>query len=190
MKRLFALALSTLALFGCDALKPRYVMTPEPTTVVVTRQVPANTEADELLTFFDEVRGLASRDINQALLEARVAYAGLASVSNRLRLATLLVFARETDEAEAIALLEPTLQEPEASSRARRGYAQMLYGLLTDRRRNRDLLAQVQGRSREGKLEVQAAKAEAKALQDKVDALSKQLDALTSIEKSLATGRK
>jgi hypothetical protein len=187
---LFVLAAAVSALSGCDVIKPRYVMAPEPETIVVTRQVPASTEADELLTYFGDVRALASRDLNQTLLDARLAYTGSNTTGNRLRLATVLVFARETDEAEALSLIEPTLQETDANTRARRAYAHMLYGVVTERRRHRDLASQLQGRSREGKLEVQAARAESKALQDKVDALKQQLDALTSIEKSLATGRK
>lgn len=183
-------ALLLLALTACDTLTPRYVITPEPTTVVVTRQVPTSSEADELLAFFSEVRGLSSRDINHALLEARVGYARAETPLARLRLVTVLAFAREADENEALSLLEPALQDADPHTRARRGYAQMIYGMVTDRRRSRDLLGQMQGRAREGKLEVQAAKAESKALQDRIDHLKQQLDALTSIEKSLATGRK
>jgi hypothetical protein len=183
-----------LGVGGCDTLKQcDYLVTPEPNTVVITRNVPIPSEGEALLAHFAEVRLLATRDVGQALLDARVAATSDASASHKLRLATLLTFARESDESEALTLIESVLQDSDPAAKPRKAFATLIYSVLTERRRNRDLYAQLQGRTREGKLEVQAAKAEARALQDRVDALRQQLDALTDIEKSLAangTGRK
>jgi putative ribosome biogenesis GTPase RsgA len=184
--------MSALPIIGCDTLKLQreYTIQPEPKTVVVTKVVPTETDAERLLVYFGEVRAMSAREVAAAVLDARVASAKEQGELPRLQLATLLAFARESDEAEALVLIEASMLTDQPESRARRAYAHLLYQHITERRRSRDLLAQVQGRTREGTLAVQAAKAEARALQDRVDALRQQLDALTDIEKSLATGRK
>jgi hypothetical protein len=158
---------------------------------VVERLVTVTTDADRVLEHYARSRHLTGRDAAQALLDARVAFASDPSALNRIRLATLLVLSRDGHEADALQVIDPLLPVgAKVNGDPIHTFALLLKSILDERRRWRESVAQLQGRSREGRSEALAAKAEARALQERISALQQQLEALTDIEKSLAAPKR
>ena len=185
--RLPAVATLLLALAGCATPT---IIELEPRVKVIEREIPVPTDADRVLDHYALSRHLAGREAAQAVLDARVAFATTPSDLNRIRLATLLVLSRDNVEADAAQLIDPLLTGEVAAGRPLQSFALLLKTILDERQRWRESVTSLQGRSREGKIEAQAARSEARQLQERIQALQQQLDALTDIEKSIAHPRR
>lgn len=150
---------------GCGALKSREEgreagwLTPGQSFLV--------SEAESLLLYHEHLRKLSSADLNREHEGVKQALAGSGSNGNfsRVRLAMLLSLpgAGFRDDGRALGLLEPMLKESAASNEMR-ALAQLLYVLISERRRTEERL---------------------KDEQRKTEGLQQKLDALKSIEKSL-----
>lgn len=148
---------------GCGALKSREAgreagwLTPGQALLV--------SEAESLLLYHEYLRKLSGADLNREQEQARRALARSNSDFSRVRLAMLLSLptASFRDDGRSLGLLEPMLKEGAADNEMR-ALAQLLYVLISERRRIEERL---------------------KDEQRKTEGLQQKLDALKSIEKSL-----
>jgi hypothetical protein len=169
----FTFHLLPLLLAACATPEPA----PPPATVVTLEPPPyidSASKADELIAYVGHLRGMSEAALNTEAVRQRRD----GSDAGRVRAALALSLNAQSEEAEIIALVEPTLRRADAPADVK-SMAGFLQALALERRRLKESAAAAGTRLRDERKAAEAHKLRADALQQK-------LDALTELEKSLS----
>jgi hypothetical protein len=160
---------------------PEKAAVPAPPADVAPPTVPERPRASEtetLISEFARMRRLSGAELAREQEAARNAFNQTRSDSARVRLAMTLAIhgSPGSDDAQALALLDPLVKTPGASLHA---LAFLLAAHIQDQRR---LTAQVSGLQQN----VQGLQQNVQGLQQNVQGLQQKLDAIKSLERSLS----
>ena len=145
-----------------------------PVSVEAPVFVDSASKADELIAYVGHLRGMNEAALNTEATRQRRD----GSDAGRVRAALALSLNTQSDEAEILALVEPTMRRPETPADVK-AMAGFLQALAVERRRLKESAAAAGTRLRDERKALDAQKQRADALQQK-------LDALTELEKSLS----
>lgn len=183
-KRLIALIL-LISLTGC-------MTRPEPAPVSNTPAVGTPAEAAviatsprpelDLAAHISRVRQMNALQLQIELGANRLRAREFPSYENRLRLA-LTLWAAGGEDQEIQQLAESSQADPRDDQL--RGIGLLLTSIIAERRRNKDLVANSQTRSRESRREQEAQQAKLDALKRQIDDLERKLAAMRDMEKSM-----
>jgi hypothetical protein len=186
-QRILLLVLPVL-LAAC-ALEPKRAESPTTTRIIVQPATPS--ETDQLLAYAARIRKLSVAELGNEREQARSAFQRDKTDVSRVKYALLLAAApasSSTDDDLASALdpiLTATASNTATDSTELRTLAQVLHGMVSERRRLREQLRESQARLNLSKRD-EVREGEARALRAKVDELEKRLDALKSIDRSVS----
>ena len=187
MKIKTLIALLIPALLAACALEPKRVDTPPETRFVVQPAPPS--DADQLLAFATKVRKLDAREFAAERDSARAQFQREKTDFNRIRYALALAQSPAAsttvaqDDVELMTVIEPLVSGNVADSDVRT-LATLLYGVVSDRRKMRDQLRDMQSRLAVAKKD-DVRDTETRALRQRVEELEAKLNALKSIDRSV-----
>jgi hypothetical protein len=163
-----------LLLAACAAPEPAPSSPPTVVTLEPPPYIDSASKADELIAYVGHLRGMSDAALNTEAVRQRRD----GSDAGRVRAALALSLNGQSDEAEIIALVEPTLRRGDAPADVK-SMAGFLQALAIERRRLKESAAAAGTRLRDERKAAEAHKLRADTLQQK-------LDALTELEKSLS----